>query len=159
MCSFDGLLDIEEEVMQKEKRKSDTVSCREYYCYKLQMRDNEENKILHSGRLFQQYSVDEFIKVKTQRLDFTFFNWDLFRIDVLQEILDILRLGEREASKIGKKKFLPASFTGGPRDMRQRYINAIALVQHFGKSDIFLTMTKPKKIQVLLVNHMTSSFL
>ncbi|XP_075088360.1 uncharacterized protein LOC142170362 [Nicotiana tabacum] len=105
------------------------------------MRNNEENGVLHSGRLFLQYSVDEFIKVETQRLDFASFNQDLFRIDVLQEILDILRLGEREASKIGKKNFLPTSFTGGPRDMRQRYIDAIALVQYFGKPDIFLTMT------------------
>ncbi|XP_019265860.1 PREDICTED: uncharacterized protein LOC109243390 [Nicotiana attenuata] len=132
---------MEAEVLQKGKRKRDTVSCREYYCYKLQMRDNEENGVLHSGRLFQQYSVDEFIKVETQRLDFATFNQDLFRIYVLQGLLDILRLGEREASKIGKKKFLPTSFTGGPRDMRQHYMDAIALVQHFGKPDIFLTMT------------------
>lgn len=104
------------------------------------MRDNEKNGILHAGRLFQQYSVDEFIKVETQRLDFASFNQDLFRTDILQGILDILRLSERESSKIGKKKFLPASFIGSPRDMRQPYMDAIALV-HFEKPDIFLTMT------------------
>lgn len=49
MCSIDGLLDMEAEVLQKGKRKRDTVSCREYYCYKLQMRDNEENGVLQSG--------------------------------------------------------------------------------------------------------------
>ncbi|XP_075076285.1 uncharacterized protein LOC142162952 [Nicotiana tabacum] len=48
MCSIDGLLEIEAEVLQKGKRKRDTVSCREYYCYKLHMRDNEENGVLHS---------------------------------------------------------------------------------------------------------------
>ncbi|XP_075077417.1 deoxypodophyllotoxin synthase-like [Nicotiana tabacum] len=105
------------------------------------MRDNEKNRVLHSGRLFQQYSVDEFIKVKAQRLDFASFNQDLFQIDVLQGLLDILRLDEREASKIGGKIFLPTSFTGAPRDMRQRYMDAIALVQYFGKPDIVLTMT------------------
>nr|XP_016460125.1 PREDICTED: uncharacterized protein LOC107783644 isoform X1 [Nicotiana tabacum]XP_016460126.1 PREDICTED: uncharacterized protein LOC107783644 isoform X1 [Nicotiana tabacum] len=140
MCSIDGLLDMEADVLQKGKQKRNNVSCREYYYYKLHMRDNEENGVLHSGRLFQQYSVDEFIKVETQRLDFASFNQDLFRIDVLQGLLDILRLGEREASKIGKQNFLPTSFTGGPRDMRQRYMDAIALVQHFGKPDIFLTI-------------------
>ncbi|KAK3198108.1 hypothetical protein Dsin_021523 [Dipteronia sinensis] len=30
---------------------------------------------------------------------------------------------------------------GGPRDMRKRYMDAMALVQRFGKPDIFLTMT------------------
>ncbi|XP_049361968.1 uncharacterized protein LOC125826651 [Solanum verrucosum] len=56
-------------------------------------------------------------------------------------ILDVLRKGEREASHIGKQRILPLSFTGGPRDMRRRYMDAIALVQRFGKPDIFLTIT------------------
>ncbi|XP_075093689.1 uncharacterized protein LOC107772267 isoform X1 [Nicotiana tabacum] len=131
---------MEAEVMQKGKRKRDNVSCREYYCYKLQIRD-DENILLHAGRLFQQYIVDEWIKVETQRLDFATFNQDLFRFDVLGGLLDILRCGEREASQVGKQKILPLSFTGGPRDMRRRYMDAIALVQWFGKPDIFLTMT------------------
>nr|XP_009804055.1 PREDICTED: uncharacterized protein LOC104249342 [Nicotiana sylvestris]XP_016469133.1 PREDICTED: uncharacterized protein LOC107791559 [Nicotiana tabacum] len=68
-------------------------------------------------------------------------NCDLFRIEVLQGLLDILKCGEREASKIGKKTFLPVTFIGGPRDMHQRYMDAIALVQYFGKPDFFITMT------------------
>ncbi|KAM3361169.1 hypothetical protein P3S68_016023 [Capsicum galapagoense] len=52
---------------------------------------------------------------------------------VIKTLMDIL--------KIGKKSFLPISFTGGPRDMRRRYMNAIALVQHYGKPNIFMTMT------------------
>lgn len=35
MCSIDGLLDMEVDVLQKGKRKRNNVSCREYYCYKL----------------------------------------------------------------------------------------------------------------------------
>ncbi|XP_015078482.2 uncharacterized protein LOC107022360 [Solanum pennellii] len=93
------------------------------------------------GRLFQQYVVDEWIKIESQRLDFASFNQALFRTDVLDGILDVLRKGEREASHIGKQRILPPSFTGGPRDMRRRYMDAIALVQRFGKPDIFLTIT------------------
>ncbi|KAF3684438.1 hypothetical protein FXO37_01336 [Capsicum annuum] len=105
------------------------------------MRDNETNGVLHSGRLFQQYCVDEFIKIETQRLDFSSSNQDLFRSDALQGLINFLRHGDKDASKIGKQRFLPAIFTGGPRDMRQCYMDAIALVQYFGKPDIFLTMT------------------
>ncbi|XP_019237811.1 PREDICTED: uncharacterized protein LOC109217964 [Nicotiana attenuata] len=141
MCSIDGFLDMEDESLQKGKRKRDTVSCREYYCYKFQLRDNETNEVLHCGRIFQQFIVDVYIKLETQRLDFLSFNPDLFRIEVLQGLLDILRYGEREASKIGKKTFLPVTFIGGPRDMRRRYMDAIALVQYFGKLDFFITMT------------------
>nr|XP_016509877.1 PREDICTED: uncharacterized protein LOC107827294 [Nicotiana tabacum] len=140
MTSIDGLLDMEAEVMQKGKRKRDTVSYREYYCYQLKIRD-DENIILHLGRLLQQYVVAEWIKVETQRLDFAFFNQDLFRMDVLAGLLDLLRRGEREGSQVGKNRILPLSFTGGPRDMHRRYMDAIALVQRFGIPDIFLTMT------------------
>ncbi|XP_019230428.1 PREDICTED: uncharacterized protein LOC109211349 isoform X1 [Nicotiana attenuata] len=141
MCSIDGFLDMEDQVLKKGKRKRETVSCREYYCYKLQIRENDKNEVLHCGRLFQQFIVDKFIKLETQRLYFYFFNQDLFRIDMLQGIIDFLRLGETEASRIGKKTFLPVTFIGGPRDMRRRYMDAIALVQRFGKPDLFITMT------------------
>lgn len=68
MSSIDMLLDIEAKLLQKKKkRKRNIVSCCEYYCYKLQMRDDEENGVLHAGRTFQQYSVDQFIKLVTQR--------------------------------------------------------------------------------------------
>ncbi|XP_075104855.1 uncharacterized protein LOC142178935 [Nicotiana tabacum] len=99
MTSIDGFLDMEAEVMQKGKRKKETVSCHEYYCYQLQIRD-DENIILHSGRLFQQYAVGEWIKVETQRLDFAFFNQDLFRMDVLAGLFNLLRRGEREGSQL-----------------------------------------------------------
>ena len=36
---------------------------------------------------------------------------------------------------------MPTSFICGPRDMRIRYMDAMTLVQCFGKHDIFLTMT------------------
>ncbi|XP_019255086.1 PREDICTED: uncharacterized protein LOC109233667 [Nicotiana attenuata] len=141
MCSVDGYLDMEAQNLEKEKRKRDNISLREYYCYKFQMREDETNETLHSGRLFQQYSVDEHIKLETQRLDFFSFNPDLFRIEMLQGLIDVLRLGERDASNIGKQTFLPVTYIGGPRDMRRCYMDAISLVQQFGKPDLFITMT------------------
>ncbi|XP_070054281.1 uncharacterized protein [Nicotiana tomentosiformis] len=60
---------------------------------------------------------------------------------MLAGLLDLLRRGEREGSQVGKNKILPFSFTGGPRNMRRQYMDAIALVQRFGIPDIFLTMT------------------
>ena len=62
-------------------------------------------------------------------------------MDVLAGLLDHLRRGEREGSQVGKNRILPLSFTGGPRDMHRRYMDAIALVQRFGIPDIFLTIT------------------
>ncbi|XP_027151019.1 uncharacterized protein LOC113751274 [Coffea eugenioides] len=55
--------------------------------------------------------------------------------------MDSVSLGQTLGSKVGRRIYLPASFLGGPRDMRRRYLDAMALVQKYGKPDIFLTMT------------------
>ncbi|KAG5578002.1 hypothetical protein H5410_058136 [Solanum commersonii] len=104
MGSVNTYLDMEAQNLEKGKKKRDIVFVREYYCYKFQMRDDET---LHYGRLFQQFSVYVFIKFETQRLDFFFLNPDLFRTEVLQGFIDVLRLGERNASNIGKQTFIP----------------------------------------------------
>ncbi|XP_077242512.1 uncharacterized protein LOC143883026 [Tasmannia lanceolata] len=58
-----------------------------------------------------------------------------------QGIVDSVAAGETQGCKIGKRIVLPTSFIGGPRDKRCRYLDSMALVQHYGKPDIFLTMT------------------
>lgn len=49
-------------------------------------------------------------------------------------------LGERNASNIGKRTSIPVSFIGGP-NMRRRYMDAIVLVQSFGKPGLFIRIT------------------
>lgn len=122
-------------------RKEKDVSCREYYCYLLQVRNDPETSILYTGRLLQQYVVDMYIKIETTRLDYFYANQDKIRAELYQGIVDSVNAGETRGDKIGKRIILPASFIGGPRDMRQRYLNAMALVHRFGKPDIFLTIT------------------
>jgi hypothetical protein len=55
--------------------------------------------------------------------------------------VDSLQAGEGRAATVGKRTVLSSSFIGGPRDMRRRYMDAMALVRKFGKLDIFFTMT------------------
>lgn len=102
---------------------------------------NRENKILPYDRLFQQFPVDQWIKIESQRLDFACFNQDLFMIDMLGGFLDMLRREKREASQISRNKILSPNFIRGLRDMCRQYMNAIALVQSFEKLNTFLTMT------------------
>ena len=94
-----------------------TVSMREYYCYKLQIRQNG-NVILLGGRLFQQFVVDIYIKIETSRLDFCRRNQSTIRAELYQGVVDCVTAGEVQPSMIGKRIVLPASFIGGPRDMR-----------------------------------------
>ena len=48
-------------------------------------------------------------------------------------------MGETNGSNVGKS-YLTYIIFGGLRDVRKTYIDPMALVQRFEKSDIFLTM-------------------
>ncbi|XP_028055550.1 uncharacterized protein LOC114259710 [Camellia sinensis] len=128
-------------IKRKQKNKKTTISCHEYYCYKLQIRPNDSSILLRSGRLFQQHCVDMYVKIETSRLQFFRNKQREIRADLYQGIIDSVTTGEGRGSKIGRRVILPPSFIGSPRDFRRRYVDAMALVQRFGKPDIFLTMT------------------
>ncbi|KAL5550911.1 hypothetical protein UlMin_001087 [Ulmus minor] len=125
----------------KMKRKRNMVSCREYYCYKLQIRSIYKSILLLSGRLLQQYVVDIYVKLETQRLNYLRNNQAEIHAELYQGIIDSIHIGENQGSKVGKRIILPATFIGSPRDMCKRYMDAMALIQVFGKPDIFLTIT------------------
>ncbi|XP_028552578.1 uncharacterized protein LOC114580151 [Dendrobium catenatum] len=117
------------------------VSCREYYSYKLQIREHKKSIILYAGRLLHQYVVDMYVKIETSRLDFYKQNQHTIRSDLYKGIIDSVAAGETQSNNTGKRIILPPSFIGGPRDMRRRYLDAMALCQRFGKPDLFITMT------------------
>ncbi|KAG5586192.1 hypothetical protein H5410_046626 [Solanum commersonii] len=72
------------------------------------MRDDENDELLYTRRIFQQYIIDVFKNFETQRLNFFFFNPHLFRMEVFQGHLNVLRRCERDATKIEfKKRGLP----------------------------------------------------
>ncbi|KAL5647568.1 hypothetical protein ACJX0J_041923, partial [Zea mays] len=99
------------------------------------------NPILHGKRLFQQFVVDTYIKIESSRLYFIRKNQDRLRADLYQGLVDSMLDGDIRVEKVGKRTVLSPSFIGSPRDMRRRYMDAMALVRKFGKPDIFLTMT------------------
>ena len=105
------------------------------------MREKNKPSILNTARAFQQYVVDMYVKIESQRLDFFRHRQQQIRTEQLQGVMDSVVEGQCRGSKVGQRVILPASFIGGPRDMKRRYVDAMALVQKFGKPDIFLTMT------------------
>ena len=46
-----------------------------------------------------------------------------------------------DGAQIGKKVILPSSFTGSARYQHQLYQDAMAVVWHYGKTDLFITFT------------------
>ncbi|KAL6582875.1 hypothetical protein OROMI_004953 [Orobanche minor] len=124
--------------------KRDNVSAREFYCYLFQSRATDATNILRTGRLAQQYQIDCYVKIETQRLDY--FRSELVQHDLRTEsfkgIIESMTCdGNLSGEKIGQKFVLPSSYIGSPRDMQRRYVNALALVSEYGKPDFFITIT------------------
>ncbi|KAF7844086.1 uncharacterized protein G2W53_000991 [Senna tora] len=90
------------------------VTCRDYYSYMLQIRDGRDNLFLRGCRLLQQYAVDIFSENENSEVS----------------------LGH-----LGRRIILPSSIVGPPRDMSERFQDAILVVGVSGKPDLFLTMT------------------
>ncbi|KAG5556067.1 hypothetical protein RHGRI_006626 [Rhododendron griersonianum] len=146
----DELLAAESLVYEENCSKGGMVSAREFYAYRFQIRPTTNSIILESGRLLQQFCVDMYIKIETSRLDYFRTHQNEIRADLYQGIVDSIARGESRGSKVGKHIVLPGSFIGGPRDMRKRYLDAMNLVERYGKPDIFLTMTcNPKWCEIL----------
>ena len=84
-----------------------------------------------------------YVKIESARLDFYRQNDNQTRLrtKLYQGLIDSLSQGESSSSNVGKRIVLPGSFIGGSHDMKRRYMDAMSLVQRYGKPDIFLIMT------------------
>ena len=67
------------------------VTAREYYCFKLQIREGQFNVFFHADRLFQQFAVDMYVKVESMCLDWyaKTANQAIIRADLYQVSSDL----------------------------------------------------------------------
>ncbi|KAL1364583.1 hypothetical protein AAHE18_03G226700 [Arachis hypogaea] len=101
------------------------VSLREFICFHLQIREQEDGIIHKCRRLFQQFVVDCFMMIESQRLYEIRMKQSTIRGEVLQGIEEAMRRGDDEASSIGTRVILPSLFTGGRRYMFNRCMYTI----------------------------------
>ncbi|KAH9072642.1 hypothetical protein Ae201684P_015717 [Aphanomyces euteiches] len=101
-----------------------------------------------SGPLLQVFAVDNFAKVENQRLGFLRDQTNNLRGDTYRAVHDAVS-HDVDVNSIGKRIVLPSSYTGGPRYMRQRYLDAMAIVRKYGRPDLFITVTcNPKWVEI-----------
>ena len=137
-------------IKANKERKRQEISQLEFYSYRLAIR--QEFSALHlSGKLFQQYLVDSYVKTEQNRLMWVRKNQDTLRAENYQGLADFVR-SEAYAQGVnpGKITILPSTFPGSVRAMQQNYQDAMAIVTRLGKPDLFITMTcnpKWEKIQ------------
>ncbi|KAI7944195.1 hypothetical protein MJO28_011723, partial [Puccinia striiformis f. sp. tritici] len=112
-----------------------------YYAYRLAFR-HEDYSLLHwAGRLFQQYCVDQYVKIETERLLYIILNQKDFCVEQFYGVVDAYQNGVQMGHETGRRIVLPTSFIGGPRDMKAWFQDAMALVQTMGKPNLFITVT------------------
>ena len=112
-----------------------------YIQYRMAVRD-EENAFLMGRRLFQQWTVDNYVKVEKDRIKWCKDNQKQLRVETYQGLVDYLENAANTIDgKVGRMVILPSSFIGSPRNMIQNYQDSMAVVRKYGKPDLFITMT------------------
>ncbi|KAL0324987.1 UNVERIFIED_CONTAM: hypothetical protein Sradi_5068000 [Sesamum radiatum] len=71
------------------------------------------------------------LQIETQKLRFIRPHQKDIRAELYQGLQDCLNAGEDDAGNVGWRTILPSSFVGSPRDMYQRYQDAMSVVQKF----------------------------
>ena len=116
-----------------------------YIKYRIAIR-NELNYILMGRRLFQQLTVDNYVKIEKDKMYFLRTNQKQLRADSYEGLLDHLNnRRENTKNRIGKVIILSFTYPGSPRNMLQTYQDTMTTVRQFGKPDLFVTMTSNPK--------------
>ena len=106
------------------------LTARQFHTYRIMKHGNSFNILHKCKRLFQQYLVDMWAKIKGTRLNYVQFNQGKLRADLYKRLQDAIN--EYDAERAGKRVILPGSFMGGQRFMIKHYQDAMAIVRHFG---------------------------
>ena len=115
----------------------------QYASYRLAIRDGF-SLLHHSQKIFLQWVVDMYVRIEGTRLHFVRQNQATLRAEVYNNLTDFVNNcpnGVDGVHTVGRKIILPSSFIGSPRNMYQNYLDAMSIVQHFGKPSLFITMT------------------
>jgi hypothetical protein len=143
-----GSLHVEE--YRSSKRQN--VTHLQHYSYRFAIRDGF-SAIHYSGKLFQQYIVDAYVKTEASRLDYIRRNQAALRVELYTGLMDhVQRQNAARNLPAGKVVVLPSSYAGSPRAMQQNFQDAMAIVCKFGKPDLFLTFTCNPRLPEIVNN-------
>lgn len=119
------------------------VTMLEFISHRLAVRP--EFSLLHnSHKLFLQWVVDAYVRIEGARLHYIRANQANLRSEYYNNLHDYLESNANapvNEENVGRRVFLPSSFTGSPRNMYQNYLDAMSIVRQFGKPSLFVTMT------------------
>lgn len=127
--------------LDKAGRKRLHVTIREFFAFRIQERYGESPIIPMSGRLYQQFLVDAYTMIETNRLRYIWLNQSKLRSETYDTIKKAISKGKYDMSKQGRRVIIPSSYTGGTRYLLQHYLDAMTTCKYMGFPDLFLTFT------------------
>jgi hypothetical protein len=143
------------------RKKQSTVSCAEYYAFRLHLRQGESDHLFRAGKLYQQYAVDAWATIEQQKLMWLRSNQPTIRSDLYRGVRDALAADQNiSPESLGQRTILPSSHIGSPRCMQQFCQDALAINRYYGGGDLFMTVTANPtwpEIQSALFPHQSAS--
>ncbi|XP_056841708.1 uncharacterized protein LOC130494895 [Raphanus sativus] len=122
-------------------RKRKNVTMREYFAFRILERKGEAPTITRSGILFHQFLVDAYIMIESSRLRYLWLNQKKLRSVSYDAIQKAAAKGGAKMAEQRSRIFIPATFTGGKRYMKQHYYDAMALCKYYGFPYLFINFT------------------
>ncbi|CAI6361884.1 unnamed protein product [Macrosiphum euphorbiae] len=92
--------------------------------YRLMVRHHIYNHLHHYRKLIHKYWVDMYAKIESERLLFIRNNQSKLRAEDYIHLRDAIE-NDGQVNDIGKLFILPSSFTGGPRYMHEKTMDAM----------------------------------
>lgn len=85
---------------------------REFFVFRIHERLHEPTTLFYFRRLFQQFLVDGFTMIESERMYFIKNNQTALRTDKFCDIKSVIERGDNESSLIGKR-IITSSYTEG----------------------------------------------
>ncbi|XP_058742520.1 uncharacterized protein LOC131615017 [Vicia villosa] len=127
---------------EKEVTKQNRQTIKDWLCFRLHERKNEARTLFHSRRLFQQFLVDGYTMMESERLNWLRKNQSKLRVGKYTKLSEQSESTTQQPhSKTGRRIVLPSSFVGSKRYMDQLYFDGMAISSAIGFPDLFLTFT------------------
>ncbi|GAU50219.1 hypothetical protein TSUD_408980 [Trifolium subterraneum] len=127
---------------QTEITKRNRLTIKDWLSFRMQTRKDEAKTLICSRRLFQQFVVDGYAMMETERLNWLRKNQPKLRVSKYHNLHDSSQGKNSTASnKRGQRVVLPSTFVGSKRYMDQLYFDGMAISSAVGFPDLFITFT------------------
>jgi hypothetical protein len=123
--------------------KRNRLTIREWLAYRIQTRPFEAKTLLSSRRLFQQFLVDGYTMLESERLQWLRGNQSKLRVSKYNNLNDQVQANQVQGSNTGKRVVMPSSYVGGRRFMDQLYFDGMAICSKVGFPDLFTFTCNP----------------